>query len=106
MTLRRSLTPMGFDNQLRPDPTPVRFDYTGNVQAYAVPKGVRYLSVDCVGAGGSTTTSKSVPGKGGRVQCVLKVSPGQTLYLLVGQAGQSGAAHNAYNGGGKGSIQS
>lgn len=87
--------------------TPIRFDYTGSVQEFIVPKGVKKIKVDCVGARGGSATSASVPGgKGGRVTCVLSVKPGDTLYLYVGRAGQNQRRYGnisdiAFNGGGQ-----
>lgn len=72
------------------DQTAVRFDYTGAVQEYVVPKGVKKLAVDCVGGGSNSC--------GGRVECVLKVKSGQMLYIYVGQASPANAA--GWNGGG------
>lgn len=71
--------------------TPVRFDYTGAVQTYVVPKGCRKLKVDCVGAsGGGNAQGGRSYAPGGRVQCVLKVSSNQELYIYVGQRGKDG----------------
>ncbi len=79
---------------------PVRFDYTGSVQTYVVPKGVKKLKIDCVGAAGCPNTGgRATKGKGGRVECVLKVNSNQTLYLYVGQ---EGGDYEAFNGGLKG----
>ncbi|MCM1497222.1 MAG: glycine rich domain-containing protein [Clostridium sp.] len=80
----------------------VRFDYTGAVQTWVVPKGIKKIAVDCVGAMGSQTTSRSTPGFGGRVQCTINVISGSVLYIYVGQAGAISGASNAFNGGGKG----
>ena len=49
-------------------------------QTYVVPKGIRKLQVDCVAARGYNGRTA---GKGGRVTCILAVTPGQTLYLWV-----------------------
>lgn len=90
-------------------PQTVRFNYTGAVQTWTVPAGCTKLIVDCVGAAGggySSTNYKSSGGKGGRVQCNLAVTPGQTLYIYVGQVGCAGSfgksvnVYTAFNGGG------
>ena len=90
------------DITLTPSFTPetVRFDYTGAVQTYTVPQGTTKLIVDCVGAAGAPNTSGDggQPGKGGRVQCKLIVSPGQVLNIYVGGIGIS--AGGGWNGGG------
>lgn len=77
------------------------FNYTGAVQTWTVPQGVRYLKVDCVGAAGNASASGGsytpTNGKGGRVQCDLSVTPGQVLNIYVGGI-------NGYNGGGTSST--
>lgn len=74
---------------------PIRFDYTGAVQTFVVPSGVHEITVDCVGAAGGTGPGYSAA-LGGRVQCLLKVNPGQTLYIYCGASGDNGG----FNGGG------
>lgn len=71
-------------------PTGKTFNPSGNFQTYVVPKGVTKLQVNCVAAKGNGS------GYGGRVQCVLSVTPGQTLYLAVGSANTS-AGTPTYN---------
>ena len=61
------------------------YTYTGAVQTFTVPAGVTSISVDAYGASG-TTVSAGQAGKGGRVQANLTVTPGDTLYLYVGEA--------------------
>lgn len=72
---------------------PVRFDYTGAVQEYTVPKGCTKIHVDAVG-GGVTTSSR-----GGRVECDLIVTSGETYYVYVGGASLA-STRVAFNGGG------
>ena len=60
---------------------PITFNYTGAVQEWKVPSGVKQISVDCVGAAGYTASLKG--GLGGRVKCNLSVTPGQTFYVWV-----------------------
>lgn len=57
---------------------PVTFTASTTLQQWKVPSGVRKVHVDCVASQGMNG------GKGGRVQCDLKVSPGQILYIMVG----------------------
>jgi hypothetical protein len=84
------------------------FNYTGAVQTYTVPPGVTRLTVDARGAQGAPDAFGSATlhgGAGARVQGQLIVTPGQTLYLYVGQQGQmatSGGSGGGYNGGGNG----
>lgn len=63
--------------------------------AFTVSNDVTKLQVDCVGSQG--TTFRGAGGKGGRVQCVLTVSPNQTIYVTVGGVGasQNTAVYNA-----------
>lgn len=61
---------------------PVTFTENGT---WTVPVGVRRIAVDCVAASGSSFHSAG--GKGGRVQCVLSVTSGQVLHLIVGKVG-------------------
>lgn len=74
---------------------PVRFDYTGAVQTFVVPSGIKKITVDCVGARGGVGDNSSLLNLGGRVECSLSVTPGETLYIYVGGSG----ATSGYNGG-------
>ena len=60
---------------------PVTFTVNGT---WKVPPGIRQIRVDCVAAQGWSSTN-CVGGSGGRVQCILNVTPGQILYIKVGQ---------------------
>ena len=62
------------------------FNASDILQTYTVPSGVTSLIVDCVASRGGESG-----GKGGRIQCVLSVTAGQTLYVMVG------SQDNAYN---------
>lgn len=62
--------------------SPVTFTAYGT---WKVPLGIRKVRVDCVAAQGNGGAN------GGRVQCVLNVTPGETLWLNVG------ISANAYN---------
>lgn len=59
------------------------FNTSSSFQEYSVPDGVTKIKVDCVGSKGANY-STATGGKGGRVQCVLPVTPGQMLYVYVG----------------------
>ncbi len=61
------------------------FSYTGAMQTYVVPAGCSGVTIDLAGGQGGTYSS-GIGGKGGRVQCNLAVTPGETLYVYVGQA--------------------
>lgn len=84
------------------------FNYTGTEQEFVVPVGVTELVVDMAGAAGGNTTDAGIsPGLGGRVQCTIPVTPGESLKLYVGQVGHdalnsASSTATAYNGGGSG----
>ena len=52
---------------------------------WQVPKGIKQIRVDCVAAQGWSYSTTCIGGRGGRVQCILNVTPGQILYVKVGQ---------------------
>ena len=79
------------------------FDYTGTVQSYTVPACVNYISVDVRGAQGANGLSVDI-GKGGRVQAIVPVTPGEMLEIYVGQQGAPFAG--GWNGGGNGGSSS
>lgn len=65
------------------------FNVSNEIQSWVVPNRVKSLTVDCVASrGGMSTTTGNYKagnyGNGGRVQCNLKVNPGQVLYFTVG----------------------
>lgn len=66
------------------------FSPSSGLQSWVVPTGLSSITVDCVAAKGNGN------GYGGRVQCVLSVTPGQTLYFAVGSANTS-TANPSYN---------
>lgn len=77
----------------------VQFDYTGSDQQWVVPLGVTQVFIDVFGAQGGSSTSPG--GLGGKVRAVLNVTPGETLFLMVGGQPNSRLAvyGNAGNGG-------
>lgn len=91
MSVRRANHPLG-GGSAQVDTTPLRFDYTGDIQEYIVPAGCKKIAVDCVAAKGYGTTAG-----GGRVECSLKVKPKQILYIYVGGIPESRnvASYNA-----------
>ena len=74
------------------------YNYTGSEQTYVVPPGVISLGIDAIGGAGGYPywqCGNSVSyALAGRVQCVLAVTPGQTLYIYVGGAGGSEPCSN------------
>ena len=88
------------------------FTFTGNVQPYVVPDNVFQLKVDLYGASGGKGYPADMPvGEGGIISSFISVTPGQTLYLVVGGAGGNtgvkyGTGIGGYNGGGSASGSS
>jgi hypothetical protein len=77
------------------------FDYTGKKQTFVVPSGVNQLTVIARGGQGSGELQPpryDQPGFPGRVYAVIRVHPGDKLYVFVGGSG----AHGGFNGGGAG----
>lgn len=66
---------------------PITFTANGT---WKVPRGIKKIRVDCVGARGQNV-STGVGGNGGRVQCVLSVNGGETLHITVGTIPTKGA---------------
>ena len=81
------------------------FSYTGTQQTWTVPNGVTSITVDAYGAGGGNSSGNS-GGNGARVQTTLTVTPGDVLYIYVGETGTDAAngvtLATSFNGGGKG----
>ena len=79
------------------------FNYTGTVQYFVVPVFITSIDADIRGAEGSQDGGGAgAPGKGGRVQASLSVTPGDTLYIYAGGAGV--APNGGFNGGGNGGV--
>jgi hypothetical protein len=72
---------------------------------WTVPAGVTTVNFDVQGAAGGSDNvfSAPIPGKGGRLQGTLAVTPGQTINFFVGSVGGNGTTSGAtggFNGGG------
>lgn len=83
------------------------FSFTGAYEEFVVPDGVATITVDAYGAaGGDEYAPVGNIGLGGRVQCDVTVTPGETLRVYVGGAGGNGASGvngaAGWNGGGSG----
>src|SRR5437870_641364 len=85
------------------------FATPGGPYTYTVPPGVTAIGIDMLGANGGNVQYPSAygdGGKGGRVQCTLAVTAGQTYYIFVGGRGVNGPTCCTYgvtggiNGGG------
>jgi hypothetical protein len=97
------------------------FTYTGQEQVYTVPAGITIVGVRVVGGDGAGNTGFVTGGHGGVVEADLTVSPGEQLYVEVGQAGQgppdgeggvggggpggNEGPENAYGGGGASDVR-
>lgn len=58
------------------------FEASTDLQEWVVPRGVSKVHIDCVASQGNNDTTTD--GKGGRVECDLSVTGGQTMYIMVG----------------------
>ncbi len=74
--------------------------YTGAMQTYTVPCGVTSVTISCWGGQGATGGQG---GLGGFSTGTLAVTPGQSLFVFVGGAGQT--AIGGFNGGGSAGSQ-
>lgn len=82
-------------------PTTTTFSYTGAQQTFVVPAGVTAIEVDAYGAAGNDGSAPA-GGLGGRARCAIGVTPGETLYINVGQQGftDAGSGVRPFGGGG------
>jgi hypothetical protein len=84
----------------------VTFGFTGGAMSYVVPVGVCLLRVDAIGASGGPTDGAGAAGRGARATATIAVTPGETLHVYVGGAGEPGlgaiAGRGGWNGGGAG----
>lgn len=77
----------------------VVFNYTGAVQYFVVPAGVTTVNIKAWGAQGGTSYAQSV-NFGGYARGDISVTPGETLYVYVGE--QPTGITGGFNGGGNG----
>ena len=75
---------------------PSDFYVTGSYQSYQVSNGTNFILVTLYGASGADGAQGRVGGLGGVVKALVPVSPGQMLYVYVGDSGSNGG----FNGGG------
>jgi hypothetical protein len=75
-------------------PVTEEFEFTGEAQEFVVPAGVCSLTVDAFGAqGGNGVNAEDdtgVGGEGGRATATIPVTPGETLFVYVGEEGHDG----------------
>jgi len=79
----------------------ITYNFTGNSQTFAVPPCVTEITIELFGAQGGNSPDFGTGGLGGRVMGTLNVSPGDELYVYVGQFGTDGG----WNGGGLSSTE-
>ncbi len=77
----------------------VTYAYTGAVDTFVVPAGVTSINVDVYGAQGGANWINN-DNYGGRVQADVTVTPGQMVFIYVGQ--QPNGIVGGWNGGGNG----
>src|ERR1041385_3267556 len=75
------------------------FFYSGAMQTYVVPAGVTTLTIEAWGAQGGANWVNNV-NFGGYSKADFPVTPGETLYIFVGQ--QPNGTTGGFNGGGNG----
>ena len=80
----------------------VNYSYTGFDQTFIVPAGVTKITVELLGASGSTAYTGDGSTRGGYVYGDLSVVEGQTYIIIVG--GQNNDGNSQYGGGGAGSY--
>ncbi len=84
------------------------FSFTGSEQTFTVPAGVSTVHVAAIGGRGNAGTDGSDGGHRGTASGDLAVSPGETLFVLVGGAGAPGntliglPGAGGFNGGARG----
>lgn len=83
----------------------VPFSYTGAAQTWTVPAGVTSATFDLYGAQGGERFQPS-PNRGGQATATIAVTPGQTIQVYVGGAGDGfpidASTPGGFNGGGGG----
>ena len=84
----------------------LNYSYTGATVLFTIPAGVTSINVSLSGAGGGSASlgGTSTGGSGGLVEGVLPVTPGQQLYVMVGQGGSTGGAATFGGGGAMGGF--
>ena len=77
------------------------FNFTGAAQSWTVPEGVTQATFDVYGAqGGSEAGGRAGGGLGGKASATIAVTPGNTLQINVGGAGNPGVGGGAGGAGG------
>ena len=72
------------------------FGVSDSLQTFIVPNWCKKLHIDCVASRGYNVSTAARGGYGGRVECDLAVTPGQILYIMVGNIpANNGVVYNA-----------
>ena len=80
-------------------PNTYTFTYKGVIQKFIVPNRVTSIQVNAIGAKGGTGARGQLGGSGANITTNLNVTPGQTLYIVVGGfPGQSATAKYGFGG--------
>lgn len=102
-----SMASIPFSDLQNVGPDTMQFTFTGGSQSWNVPDFVTSVKFDLMGASGGHDSyiGTGTPGKGGRVQGTMTVTPGVQLNVFVGGAGSDGViapgtAMGGFNGGG------
>lgn len=86
--------------------TTVTFVFSGAPESVEVPPGMTLATIDAFGAAGVTGTGCVPAGLGGHARAAIPVTPGESLQVRVGGAGEFSAegatAQGGFNGGGDG----
>jgi prepilin-type N-terminal cleavage/methylation domain-containing protein len=79
---------------------PLDYNYTGSVQSYKVTCTGNYKLEVWGAEGGYRNSQNTYSGKGGYSQGIVKLKDGDTVYIYVGGAGNTGGTAGGWNGGG------
>jgi hypothetical protein len=91
--------------------TSANYGYSGDVQTFTVPSGVEQITARVIGGAGGRGQGPSQGGAGANIAANISVTPGQTLYMIVGRGGNisasadSGAGTFVQGGGGAAGSQ-
>lgn len=66
------------------------FTFTGSEQTWTAPDGVDDVTVECWGAEGGAGYNNTLGDQGGYIKATISTTPGETLYLYVGEEGGDG----------------
>jgi hypothetical protein len=86
----------------------VTFTYNGSIQTWVVPSCVSSITIEAFGAQGGATTGENgngnwTGGLGADIKGAFTVSGGQSISVLVGEAGTAASGSSCTSGGGGGS---